>query len=322
LLVLEEAAASKVWLIPGPGNPLTARVAQLAKAAASRKDSDMLSAGDESLSRQDFQRLRALILAEAGIQLSEDKRTMLEVRIKRRLRHLGMHSYGEYCAYLLSREGRREEMVSFIDVVTTNKTDFFREPRHFDFLRECALLEMEERSAGRHALVWSAGCSSGEEPYTLAMVLSEYAALHPGFRFRILATDISTQMLEKAQRAIYTEDQIAPVPKHLRHKYMLRSRNRSSELVKMAPEVRSLVEFQRLNFMEAQYTVCERADAIFCRNVLIYFNRQIQQEILLKLCRHLVPGGYLFVGHSESLHDMALPVTPVAPALYRRTNAT
>jgi len=275
---------------------------------------------EDSLSRQDFQRLRALISAEAGIQLSEDKRTMLEVRIKRRLRQLGMESYGAYCAFLMSREGRKDELVPFIDVVTTNKTDFFREPRHFDFLRECALAEMEARTAGRQALVWSAGCSSGEEPYTLAMVLSEYAALRPDFRFRILATDISTQVLDKAARAIYTEEQIAPVPKVLRHKYILRSRDRTQNRVKIAPELRKLIEFQRLNFMDTAYAVCERADAIFCRNVLIYFNRQTQQEILQKLCRHLVPGGYLFVGHSESLHDLTLPVVPVAPALYRRVN--
>jgi chemotaxis protein methyltransferase CheR len=281
----------------------------------------MVTATEESLSKHDFQRLRMLILTEAGIQLSEDKRTMLEVRIKRRLRQLGMDSYSEYCAFLLSHEGARTELVPFIDVVTTNKTDFFREPRHFDFLRECALGEMEARAAGRTAQVWSAGCSSGEEPYTLAMVLSEYALLRPGFRFRILATDISTQMLDRAERAIYTEEQVAPVPSVLRRKYFLRSKDRSSGRVKVAPELRKLVEFERLNFMDAEYNVCDRADAIFCRNVLIYFNSQIQQEILSKLCRHLVPGGYLFVGHSESLHDMSLPVVPVAPALYRRTNA-
>lgn len=282
----------------------------------------MYTVNETNLSPCDFQRLRALILAEAGIQLSDDKRTMLEVRIKRRLRLLGMDSYSEYCSYLLSRNGARDELVPFIDVVTTNKTDFFREPHHFDYLRASALMELEASAQGRQVLVWSAGCSSGEEPYTLAMVLSEYAAQHPGFRFRILATDISTQMLDRAQRAIYTEDTVAPVPAALRHKYFLRSKDRSAGRVKVAPELRNLVDFVRLNFMDPEYGVCERADTIFCRNVLIYFNRQTQQEILSKLCRHLRPGGYLFVGHSESLHDLTLPLVPVAPALYRRTDAT
>jgi len=276
---------------------------------------------EENLSTKDFQRLRALILTEAGIQLSDDKRTMLEARVKRRLRALSMESYADYCRYLFSREGGLKEMVPLIDVVTTNKTDFFREPRHFDFMRERAMAEMEERAGGRTALIWSAGCSSGEEPYTLAMVLSEYAAQRSGFRFRILATDISTQMLDKAQRAVYPDDVVEPVPAPLLRKYFLRSRDRSAGRVKVVPELRQTVEFQRLNFMDSIYTVCDRVDAIFCRNVLIYFNRATQQEILSKLCRHLLPGGYLFVGHSESLHDMILPVVPVAPALYRRTNA-
>ena len=275
---------------------------------------------DEMISTRDYARLRALIYDKAGIQLGEEKRTMLEVRIKRRLRALGIESYARYCDFLFSREGQRDELTPLLDVVTTNKTDFFREPRHFEFLTAKALGEMERRSAGRPLLIWSAGCSSGEEPYTLAMVLSEYAGQHPGFRFRILATDICTQVLEKAPRAIYSSDVVRPVPSLLQRKYFLRSRDRSSERVKVAPELRHLVEFRRLNFMDAEYGLGEQADAIFCRNVLIYFDRPTQESILSKLCRNLVPAGFLFVGHSESLHDMNLPLQPVAPALYRRTN--
>ena len=277
-----------------------------------------MSIHEECLSAKDFSRLRELILTETGIQLCAEKRTMLEARIRRRLRELSIESYAQYCNYLFSREGRRDEMVSMIDVVTTNKTDFFREPRHFDFLRESALREMEERAGGRPLLIWSAACSSGEEPYTLAMVLSEYGLQHPGFRFRILATDISTVVLDKAARAVYTEEMIEPVPASLRHKYFLRSRDRNSGRVKVAPELRQLVEFRRLSFMDADYGLSGKADAFFCRNVLIYFDRPTQESILLKLCALLEPNGYLFVGHSESLHDMSLPVEPVAPALYRR----
>ena len=169
--------------------------------------------------------------------------------------------------------------------------------------------------------MWSAGCSTGEEPYTLAIVLSEYALTHPGFRFRILATDISTTVLAKAERGIYSEETVAPVPAALRRRYFMRSREPGSNKVRVVPELRRLVEFRRLNFMDTDYGVSGKADAIFCRNVIIYFDRPTQERILGRLCRHLVPQGYLFVGHAEALHDMHLPLTPVAPALYRRTHA-
>jgi chemotaxis protein methyltransferase CheR len=214
----------------------------------------------------------------------------------------------------------KKEIVPLIDVVTTNKTDFFREPQHFDFLAGKALPEMAARN-GNQLLIWSAGCSTGEEPYTLAMVLSEYAETHPGFRFRILATDISTAVLAKAEKGVYTEEVISPVPAALKRKYFMRSRDRDSNRVRVVPELRQLVEFRRLNFMEDDYGLAEKADAIFCRNVIIYFDRPTQERILNKLSHHLVPRGYMFVGHAETLHDMNLPLAPVAPALYRRLDA-
>ena len=276
---------------------------------------------EETISIRDFHRLRALIHERIGIKLSDDKRTMLEVRIKRRLRELGHETYNEYCDYLFSHAGQREELEHLFNVVTTNKTDFFREPRHFDFLREHALPEFEARAPGRPFQIWSAACSSGEEPYTMAIVLSEYAAAHPGFRFRILATDISTTVLEKAQRAVYTSEILAPVSEDLRRRYFLRSRDRESNRVRVVPELRQTVEFRRLNFMDEDYGMSESFDAIFCRNALIYFDRPTQQKILTRLCGRLLSGCYLFVGHAEVLHDMRLPVVPVAPALYRRVNA-
>lgn len=276
---------------------------------------------EETLSRRDFDRLRELIYSQAGIKLSAEKKTMVEGRLRRRLRALNMESYGQYCAYLFGRKGMKEELVSLIDVVTTNKTDFFREPSHFDLLTQKTLPELVGgRASGRPFFVWSAGCSSGEEPYTLAMVLSEFAAAHAGFRFRILATDISKTVLSKAELGIYEANVAAPVPAVLKRKYFLRSRNPNAERVRIVPELRDLVEFRRLNFMDAEYGVQEKADAIFCRNVLIYFDRPTQERILGKLCQCLQPGGYLFIGHSETLHEMDLPVTPVAPALYRRLN--
>ncbi|MGA7522491.1 MAG: CheR family methyltransferase [Acidobacteriaceae bacterium] len=279
-----------------------------------------MSIHEATLSARDFNRLSAFVYREAGIRLGPEKRTMLEARLRRRLRSLNLESYSRYCDYLFADEGRREEVVPFLDVVTTNKTDFFREAGHFTFLSEQALPEMAARAEGRPVLVWSAGCSSGEEPYTLAMVLSEYAETHPGFRFQVLATDISTQVLEKAQLGIYTAEGVEPVPPALRRKYLMRGRERSSDQVRVVPEMRRLVEFRRLNFMDTDYGLAGQADAIFCRNVIIYFDRPTQEKILQRLARQLVPQGYLFVGHSETLHDMQLPVVAIGPALYRKSH--
>ncbi|MGA2277578.1 MAG: protein-glutamate O-methyltransferase [Terracidiphilus sp.] len=273
---------------------------------------------DESISSRDYARLRELIYTQAGIHLGSERKTMLEVRIKRRLKALDLHSYGQYCDYLFGHTGLKDELAHLIDVVTTNKTDFFRESGHFDFLVEKALPELTERINGRPFVIWSAGCSTGEEPYTMAIVLSEYAQAHAGFRFRILASDISSIVLNKAELGVYSDEVVAPVSPVLRRKYFMRSRTPGSDQVRVVPELRRAIEFRRLNFMEDDYGVTDKLDAIFCRNVIIYFDRPTQQRILLKLTNCLSPGGYLFVGHAETLHDMQLPLTPVAPALYRR----
>ena len=279
-----------------------------------------MSVHDESISVKDYTRLCGLIYDEAGIHLGTERKTMLEVRIKRRLKILNLQSYSEYCEYLFGHEGLKDEITHLIDVVTTNKTDFFREPKHFNYLADHALPELTERIGGRPFLIWSAGCSTGEEPYTMAIVLSEYALAHPGFRFRILASDISNIVLDKAEMGVYTNAVVAPVQPLLRQKYFMRSRDRGSEHVRVVPELRNSIEFRRLNFMDADYGVSEKMDAIFFRNVIIYFDRATQERILLKLSNCLLPGGYMFVGHAETLHDMNLPLTPVAPALYRRNN--
>ncbi|UWZ82454.1 CheR family methyltransferase [Occallatibacter riparius] len=274
---------------------------------------------DESISTTDFSRLCQLIYEEAGIVLGSQKKTMLEGRLRRRLKALEIHSYRAYCDYLFSDRGQREELVHLVDVVTTNKTDFFREPAHFEFLTSQALPEWAAQESNRRPfLIWSAGCSTGEEPYTLAMVLSEYARAHSGFSFRILATDISTVVLEKAAGGIYSTETVRPVPHALRVRYFMRGREPGSTRVRVVPELRRTIEFRRLNFMDSSYDIQIKADAIFCRNVIIYFDRPTQQSILTKLTQHLRPESYLFMGHSETLHELDLPVDPVAPALYRR----
>jgi len=286
-----------------------------------RRPVHLMSHREETISNADFGRLRRLIYEKSGINLNFDKKTMLELRIKRRMRSLNLSSYAEYCEYLFGNRGQREEVVHLIDVVTTNKTDFFREAAHFELLVHRVIPEIwPGRENGGQLLIWSAACSTGEEPYTLAMVLSDYAAAHSGFRFRILATDVSTTVLAKAKLGIYSLEAVRPVPRSLQHKYFMRSRDPESELVRVVPELRQRVEFRRLNFMEEDFCLAEKADVIFCRNVLIYFDRPTQEKILQKLTRYLLPAGYVFVGHAETLHEMNIPLVPVAPTLYRKAD--
>ncbi len=276
-----------------------------------------------SLSDKDFYRLSKFINRECGIKLPESKKTMLESRLQKRVRRLGLMSFSEYCGYLFSPRGIENELIHMIDVVTTNKTDFFREPGHFDYLVQKALPELIAlHGAGirKNLLVWSAGCSTGEEPYTLAIVLSEFAERCPGFKFKylILATDISTRALEKAKHGIYERDRVEPVPLALKKKYVLRGKNKSRGLVCISPELRAVVKFRRLNFIEGDFGMREPMDVIFCRNVIIYFDRQTQEKLLNRFCRHLSPGGYIFIGHSETLHGMDLPLVQIAPTVYRK----
>jgi len=276
-----------------------------------------------SLSNKEFQRLSEFVYANFGIKLPPAKKTMLQARLQKRLRELGIKSFQEYSDYLFSPEGRQTELVQFIDKVTTNKTDFFREPAHFDYLVQSALPELINGRGHirKKIMVWSAGCSTGEEPYTLAMVLSEFAEKNSalGQNFSILATDISTEVLEHAKYATYNEDRVIPVPMLLRKKYLLKSKNRKNKMVRIAPELRRRVEFGQLNFMDNDFGIREPVDIIFCRNVIIYFDKPTQERLLNKFYRYLVSGGYLFLGHSESLQGMEVPLVQVHPTVYRKS---
>lgn len=273
------------------------------------------------LSDRDFQRLSQFIHTECGIKMAVPKKVMLEARLKKRLRALDLESFDEYCDLLFSPEGMQQERLNMINVVTTNKTDFFREPRHFEYLLQQAIPELMRRyGAGmrRRLAVWSAGCSTGEEPYTLSMVLSDFAARTPGFNFSVLATDISTAVLEKAVRGVYKEERLETVPQMYRKNYFMKSKDRAKGLVRVIPEVRSLVRFRRLNFLDHDFGMREQQDIIFCRNVIIYFDRPTQEKVLGRLCGHLIPGGYLFMGHSETLSSLELPLVSVGPMVYRK----
>lgn len=277
--------------------------------------------GYRPMTDRTFSRFKTFIKDELGINITDGKRTMLQARLQKRLRNLGLSSFEDYCDYVFSDAGRKTELLSMIDVVTTNKTDFFREPKHFEYLSRIVLPEMvrsKKAGFGRPATFWSAGCSTGEEPYTLAMVLSDFAALWPGFKFSILATDISGQVLKKAALGIYDHEKIEPVPMAMRKKYMLRGKDRSRNIVRMTPAIRAEVTFRRMNLMESDNRLRALFDVIFFRNVIIYFDRPTQERVLLSVCRRLRSDGVLFLGHSETLNGLNLPLKPLVSTVYQK----
>ncbi len=276
-----------------------------------------------AISESEFKRFSQFIHDHTGIKMPADKKTMLEVRLQKRLRALGMASFRQYADFVFSDAGMQQELVQMVDVITTNKTDFFREPAHFEYLTQSLLPDLNTTGGygdTRQVKVWSAGCSSGEEPYTLAMVLHDYGERNAGFSFRILATDICTKVLDLARKAIYEGSQISPIPLPLRRKYLLRNRDRTKDLYRIVPLLRRFVTFGRLNFMDDDFGVAEQVDIIFCRNVIIYFDRTSQEQLFRKFCRYLRPGGYIFIGHSETLAGMNVPLVQVASTIYRKVS--
>jgi chemotaxis protein methyltransferase CheR len=277
--------------------------------------------GVDRLGAQDFRRLAKFIQDYSGIKMPATKQTMVEGRLRKRVGAVGLGNFAEYCRFLFDEGGLETEAIHLIDFVTTNKTEFFREPDHFKYLADVALPRLLlERRAGSHTLIkaWSTASSIGAEPYTLAMVMHEVSTLRGGFRISIVATDISTRVLQTAAAAVFPEAMIAPVPIDMRKRYLLRGKNASKGLVRLVPEIRRLVQFGRLNLMDSSYPIDHDMDIIFCRNMLIYFDKPTQQAVLKRLCDHMRPGGYLFLGHSESLAGFGLPLSPTAPTVFRR----
>jgi chemotaxis protein methyltransferase CheR len=281
------------------------------------QDSTGEAPASTALSPKVFDRLALYITSELGIKMPATKMPLVQSRLLRRVRELHLSSVDAYGEYFFSSTNA-EERELFINAITTNKTDFFRENEHFNFLVRTVLPNLCRGDARLARMkVWSAACSSGEEPYTLAMLLAEYALKNPGMSYAILGTDISTKVLDHARKAVYREADIAPVPLEPRKKYLLRGRESGSELVRVAPALRAKVSFHQLNLMDPEYRVQEMFDIVFCRNVLIYFDRDTQEAVIRKLVRHIVPGGYLFIGHSESLTGMSLPLEPAMTSAFR-----
>jgi chemotaxis protein methyltransferase CheR len=269
-----------------------------------------------------FRQLSDFIYEKCGVNLGPVKKTMLTARLSKRLRALGMPSFREYFDYVRNSKGQSDELVRMINTVTTNKTDFFREPQHFDFMTSTALPDLVRSGRGlssRRINIWSAGCSSGEEPYTIAMVLLEFFQAQGGGESSILATDISTRVLAVAERGIYPEAQVGPVPPQLKRKYLMRGKGAQEGFCRVVPELRKLVRFRRLNLIEGgNFGLRMGVDVIFCRNVIIYFDRKTQIKLFQKFYNQLERGGYLFIGHSETLQGINDRFVPVGNAIYRK----
>jgi chemotaxis protein methyltransferase CheR len=267
------------------------------------------------LSEADFAKLSKFIFTQYGIKMPPEKKIMLQSRLQKRLRALCIYSFKEYIDYVFGGNNN-DEVIHMMDVVSTNKTDFYREPAHFEYLRNNLLPIIFESK--RNIKVWSAGCSSGPEVYTLAIELSEFAAKNPGFDFSILGTDISTLMLKKAYSGIYPEEMVEVIPLELKRKYLLKSKDKEKKLVRINEQLRRKAKFQRLNFMDEHYPVNEQYDIIFCRNVLIYFDRETQEKVINKLCNFLKTGGIFFLGHSESITNINVPLKQIKPTVYSK----
>lgn len=270
----------------------------------------------DQLSGKNFRRLAEFIHGYSGIKMPASKRTMLEGRLRRRMRATRIDSLNGYCRFLFEAGGMDTEIIHLIDAVTTNKTEFFREPAHFRFLASTALPDLA-RSGRREIKAWSSACSTGAEPYTLAMVLEE-SRRTTRQDYSILCTDLCTEVLGQAIAGVFHDQMIQPVEMELRRRYVMRARDPRRSEVRIVPELRSHLTFARLNLMDDQYPVDRDMDLIFCRNILIYFDKPTQAAVLSRLCSHLRPGGYLFLGHSESIVGLDLPVTQIANTVFQR----
>jgi len=275
----------------------------------------------DQLHEKHFTHLAQLVEDHTGIKLPPGKRTMVEGRLRKRVRALGLAGLRDYGDAIFTYGKLDEEFPYLVDCVTTNKTDFFREPDHFDFLCEVIVptLLSERRSSDARLKFWSAASSIGAEAYTIAMVVTDMLGDKGGPPCSILGTDICRDVLEQARRAVYPLSMIDPIPQRFRQLYVMKSVNASRQEMRIVPEIRRLARFEYLNLMDGSYPFDRDVDVIFCRNILIYFEREKQDAVINRLSRHLRPGGYLLLGHSESLAGNSQTfLRQVAPTIFRK----
>lgn len=272
-----------------------------------------------SLSAEAYRTLVELIYQHSRIHLGPDKKSMLANRLRKRLRALGLSSYDDYCAVLRSAQGP-DEIEQLVDLISTNHTRFFREPEHFTLLTGRLLPELLPQLAaeGSPLRVWSAAASSGEEPYTLAIVLSEYFRERPSLDWLLEASDISHRMLAEAERGVYPLDSRHALPPELLKRYFQRGVGAQEGTCRVKAELRRRVRHQRINLFQAEYPVAKDQHVIFCRNVMIYFDPASRANLVHKLTRQLARGGFLVIGHAESLMGIRHDLEPVRQSVFRK----
>jgi chemotaxis protein methyltransferase CheR len=261
-----------------------------------------------------FRAFQEIAYAQAGIHLREGKAALVQARLAKRLRELGLQSEEEYLGRLRGRDCR-EEIVLFLDAISTNFTKFFREPDHFDLLREDVAAAV---AAGQHRFrFWCAGCASGEEPYTVAMTVHDLLATRD---WRILATDLSTRALSRAREGVYGDEEVADVPARFRERFLTRARGSDgSSTWTVSPRLKERIVFRRLNLSHRPYPMPGPLDAVFCRNVMIYFDRPMRAGLVAEVERLVKPGGRFFIGHSETLNGIETGLHVERPSVYRRS---
>ncbi|MEN8247439.1 MAG: CheR family methyltransferase [Bacteroidota bacterium] len=265
-----------------------------------------------------FRKLSSYIYGNFGIKLPPIKKVLLEGRLQKRLKATNKENFKDYLEYVFSDEGQNE-VIHMIDQVSTNKTDFFREADHFDFMTKHVLPEFVKRDDREQLKVWSSAASSGEEIYTIGIVIEEFNLINKtNIDYSILGTDISVEILKKAINAVYTVDRVMNLPMHYKHKYLLKSKDPANKTVRVIPQIRKKTWYKRLNLIDRTYDVPDNLDIIFCRNVLIYFDKQTQEDVVRKQAEKLRKGGYFFLGHAESILGMDLPLKQVKPTVYRK----
>ncbi len=273
----------------------------------------------ECVTERDFQRISEIVHRHCGINLHDGKKELVRARIAKRLRLSGLRTASEYLDHVFADPTGRE-FTCLIDSMSTNLTSFFRESGHFDYLTQTHLPQLlqRKRKAGIGRIrAWSAGCSTGEEPYTLALTLLNATGEAGGWDIKLLATDISTQVLERAKAGFYDKSRVAAVPAALKSKYMVPARSGDVAGFQVAPVVRNMVQFAYLNLMEP-WPFSGPFDFIFCRNVMIYFDKPTQERLVNRFWEHLDKGGLLFTGHSESLTGVKHQFGYVQPTIYQK----
>ncbi|MBN1514033.1 MAG: protein-glutamate O-methyltransferase [Phycisphaerae bacterium] len=274
----------------------------------------------QDLTRKEYERIRKLVYAKSGINLGDQKMQLVRARLGKRVRQGGFRSFDAYLRHVES-DPTGEELCNLLDAISTNTTHLFREMRHFVLLREIVkgwADSREWRSQHKTLRIWSAGCSSGEEPYSIAMLVHDALGNPPVVPIKILATDLSTQVLSRAQLGIYDAHRVGTVPADLRHRYFQKVIHDDQACLQVIPEVRRLITFARFNLMMTTFPFRNGFNVVFCRNVMIYFDRPTQTALVNRIAQTLHPGGYLMIGHSESLNGIQHPLSYVEPTVYRR----